>query len=304
MRYNKIVLAGGSGCIGTVLAEDFKPICEEIIILSRHPHPAKDNIKTIVWDAKTTGDWVPQLDGADMLINLTGKSVNCRYTPANKQAIIDSRLSSIAALGKAIALLPTKPKLFINITSATIYRHAEDRPQDEFNGEYGKGFSVEVCKAWETMFFAQAPEVRKVALRMAIVLSLNDGAFPRYLNLTKFGLGGIQGNGNQRISWIHEREISNMINFVFRREDLQGIFNASAPEPLSNKDFTKALRQRLGIPFGFPATKWMLEIGTALAGTETELILKSRWVLPTRLLREGYVFKFATFQESINDILK
>ena len=304
MLYKKIVLAGGSGCIGTVLAEDFKNHCEEIIILSRKPHPAKDNIKTIVWDARNTGEWLNYLEGADMLINLTGKSVNCRYNDKNKQAIFNSRLLSIAVLGKAIEQLETKPKLFLNITSATIYRHAEDRPQDEFDGEYGSGFSVDVCKAWEKIFFEQASEVRKIALRMAIVLSLKDGALPRYLKLTKCGLGGIQGNGQQMISWIHEQEISNIIEFLFQRDNLQGVFNASAPQPLSNKHFMKTLRQQLNMPFGLPATKWMLEIGTALAGTEAELILKSRWVLPTRLLREGYMFKFPAFQNALQHLLE
>ena len=239
-----------------------------------------------------------------MLVNLCGKNVNCRYTAKNREAIIQSRLLPTELLGKAIGEMENPPKLWINITSATIYRHAEDRYQDEINGEIGTGFSVEVCKAWENSFFnADTPQTRKIALRMGIVLGKSDGAFPRLLNLVKLGMGGKQGNGGQYVSWVHEQDAALSIEWLLLHKEIEGIINCTAPEPIKNYFLMQQIRKFYGIAFGLPATAWLLTIGAKIIGTETELILKSRWVKPTLLLNAGFKFKYPEIETAVRDIL-
>jgi len=300
MKYGKIILAGGNGYLGTVLAKHFSRLASEVIILSRKPQAAAGNIKTLLWDGQTMGDWATGLQGADLLVNLCGKNVNCRYTPKNRKEIISSRLIPTRLLGKVIKSLENPPKLWINITSATIYRHAEDRPQDELTGEIGDGFSIEVCKAWESSFFEnETPKTRKVALRMGIVLGLKDGAFPRLLNLVKLGMGGKQGNGEQYVSWVHELDAAGSIEWLLNHNEIEGIINCTAPEPIKNKVFMRSIRKAYGIGFGLPAPAWLLAIGAKIIGTETELILKSRWVKPRRLLNNGFEFKYAKIDDAV-----
>jgi len=305
MKYSKIVLAGGNGYLGHVLAKHFSPITDKIIILSRKAQPAKGNIKTIVWDGKTVGDWTKALENADLLVNLCGKNVNCRYTTKNREEIIQSRLQPTALLGTMIKEMEAPPKLWINITSATIYRHAEDRYQDEISGEIGTGFSVEVCKAWENCFFeTSTPKTRKIALRMGIVLGKADGAFPRLLNLVKAGMGGKQGNGEQYVSWVHEQDAARSIEWLLQQEEINRIINCTAPNPVKNHALMLQIRKTYCISFGLPAPAWLLAIGAKIIGTETELILKSRWVKPTLLLNGGFEFKYPTIELAIEDILK
>lgn len=303
MLYNKIVIAGGSGYIGSVLSEYFKSISREIVILSRRFKPKVDNIRTVTRELPDLNRWKDELEGIDLLINLTGKNVNCRYNDKNKFEILNSRLDAVKALGKCIDGLNVKPKLWVNVCSATIYRHAEDMPQDEFVGEFGDSFSEQVCKEWEKVFFDQKDGVRKVALRTAIVLGMGGGAFPQYLKLAKYGLGGKQGNGRQKISWIHEQEIAHIIEFLYQNEHLSGVFNASAPEVVDNNCFMQLIRQKLGAKFGLPANKLFLKIGAFFMKTETELILKSRWVLPTRLLNERYIFKYPLLKDALDNLV-
>ncbi|HWV71507.1 MAG TPA: TIGR01777 family oxidoreductase [Pseudosphingobacterium sp.] len=304
MKYKKIVLAGGNGYLGSVLTAYFKPITEEIIILSRRHRAQKENVKTIVWDGKTAGDWKDYLGAADMLINLCGKNVNCRYTKKNQEEIISSRITPTKLIGTIIETMENPPKLWINITSATIYRHAEDRPQDEDTGEIGYGFSIDVCRQWEDVFFkATTPDTRKVALRMGIVFGKQDAAFPRLLNLVKCGLGGKQGDGQQYVSWVHEQDAARSIDWIMQHDGLAGIINCTAPEPVKNEILMSTLRKAYGVPFGLPSPAWMLELGAWLIGTETELILKSRWVVPQRLLASGYTFLFPKVEHAVKDIL-
>lgn len=303
MRYSKIVLAGGQGYMGQVLTQHFKDKSEQIIVLSRRPRPYQGNVQTLVWDAQHPGKWVGQIDGADLLVNLCGKNVNCRYTPANKKEIIDSRVLPTTLLGQVITTMPHPPKLWINVTSATIYRHADDRPQDEETGEIGQGFSVDVCQQWEESFFAAStPHTRKVALRMGMVLGKSDGVFPRLKNLVRIGMGGKQGNGRQKIAWIHEMDMARIMEWLMEHP-LDGVVNATAPEAISNQAFMQTLRTACGVPFGLPMPQWLLEVGAVVIGTETELILKSRWVKPQRLLLTGYPFLFPTISSAINDIV-
>ncbi len=300
MKYNKIVLAGGNGYIGTVLAEYYKTIAKEVVILSRRFQPTVGNVKTLVWDGKQEGEWVNELEDTDLLVNLCGKNVNCRYTEKNKQEIISSRVDPTNLLNNMVLKLQHPPKLWINVTSATIYRHAEDHPQDELNGEIGHGFSVDVCRAWENAFFkVNTAHTRKIALRMGIVFGKHDGVFPRLLNLVKFGLGGQQGNGQQYVSWIHEDDIAQITEWLLEHPEVNGIINATAPTPIKNAEQMQLIRSIYGKRLGLPAPKWLLAIGALLIGSETELILKSRWVVPARLIEAGYVFKVADIKDAI-----
>ena len=305
MKYQKIILAGGNGYLGNVLAEFYRPLASEIIILSRKAGASNGNVRTLIWDGKNEGDWATELENSDLLINLCGKNVNCRYNTKNKQAILDSRIDPTGLLGKVIAKLKHPPGLWINAASATIYRHAEDRPQDEFTGEIGEGFSVDICKAWESLFFSfETPKTRKVALRIGIVFGKSDGVFPRLLNLAKIGLGGQQGNGRQYVSWIHEQDLAAITDWLLDHPGIDGAINAVSPMPIQNAAQMQIIRQVYGMPFGLPAPEWLLKIGSVVIGTETELILKSRWVLPKRLLDGGFKFKYPGMKEAVEECLE
>lgn len=286
------------------MADYYRDKADEIIILSRKGKAAEDNSKTLVWNGRTEGNWASELEDADLLINLCGKNVNCRYTQANRDEIVASRVLPTALLNRVVAKLQKPPKLWINLSSATIYRHAEDRPQDEETGDIGYGFSIDVCKIWEKTFFeVEIPQTRKVALRMGIVLGRHDGAFARLLNLVKCGMGGPQGDGKQYISWVHEHDAAKCSEWILQHPNLNGAINCTAPVPLKNAEFMACLRKAYGIPFGLPSPAWFLQMGAAIIGTETELILKSRWVLPKRLLDSGYQFQFTEAEHAIKDIL-
>lgn len=304
MKYQRIVLAGGSGFLGKAIAAQFKDQAAEIFILSRRPAPDEGNIKTLVWDARTEGDWADALQGADVLVNLCGENVNCRYTEKNKAEIFSSRLEPTDLLNRVLSRLKNPPPVFINITSATIYRDADDRPQDEATGEIGDGFSVAVCKAWEKTFFTPAiTGVRKVALRMGIVLGKSDSAFPRLRNLVKMGLGGHQGSGRQMVSWIHEQDAAQIVEWVARHPEVDGVLNCTAPSPVTNRAMMEIIRKACHRGFGLPCPAWLLEIGAAIIGTETELVLKSRWVVPAQLLKLGYRFKYPQLKAAVDECL-
>lgn len=297
----KVILAGGSGFIGQILSKHFRAKGDEVIILTRHPHPTNNGVLQVAWDAQNLGNWISYLEKSDILINLTGKSVNCRYTAQNKKEIFASRLNATRVLGQALQLLAQPPKIWINAASATIYRHAEDGPQDEFTGELGTGFSVEVCQQWEETFFSQeTPGIRKIGLRLAIVLGKNGGVIPYFRNLATFGLGGKQGNGQQYFSWVHEQDLTGIIDFLIDDPELEGIFNVSAPNPVPNYAFMRALRQVTKVNYGLHTPEWLLALGARFIGTETELILKSRWVVPTRLLHAGYSFTVPNIREALS----
>jgi len=292
----KVVLAGGSGFVGTYLEKKFRHLGYEVAILSRTPGH-------ISWDQREAV--IDALEEAELLINLAGRSVNCRYNEANKKEILTSRTETTALLGEALLACSSPPPLWINSSTATIYRHAEDRPMTEESGEIGSGFSVDVAKAWEQTFFSyKLPATRQAALRIAIVLGKDGGVMTPYRNLTRFGLGGVQGPGTQRFSWIHIEDLYQIIRFLQERSDLSGVFNCSSPHPVTNRQLMEQLRSAMGASFGLPSPRWMLELGARLIHTETELILKSRWVLPERLVREGYTFQFAQLDEALHDILQ
>lgn len=289
----KAVIAGGTGFIGSYLTEKYKRLGYRVYIISRQHGDIQWNDESGIRRA---------LDGAKLLINLAGKSVNCRYNEANKREIFNSRTETTEILGHAIEHCKQPPELWINASTATIYRHAEDRPMTEAGGEIGSGFSVEVAKAWEQSFFSfHLPNTRQVALRIAIVLG-NGGVMEPYRNLVKYRLSGKQGNGRQMFSWIHIEDLYRTMRFMQHRDELEGVFNASSPAPVTNKVWMKTLRQSLNRRAGLPAAKWMLKTGAILLRTEPELILKSRWVLPERLEQEGFRFRYPTVGHALSEL--
>jgi len=302
----KIVIPGGSGFIGQVLAKHFVTQGDEVIILTRGAAKEKDGIKYLQWDGINLEDhWAQTFEGADAIINMAGRTVNCRYNEKNKQQIYDSRLFSTEVIGKAIVACKTPPKLWVNAGSATIYRHALDRPMDEATGEVGSGFSVDVCQKWEATFQRmETPYTRKLMLRIAIVIGRESGgALEPLMNLVKYGLGGTQGKGNQYVSWVHEQDVVNAVEWLMKHEEVTGIVNVASANPVPNKQFMKTLRQVMKRPFGLPATRWMLEIGAWVIGTETELILKSRRVVPGRLQEMGFELQYPTLKEALVEII-
>lgn len=294
--HKKVVLAGGTGFIGKFLEERFKSLGYEVHIISRQEQHISWNDHKGIVDA---------IDHAEMLINLAGKSVDCRYNEKNKKEIFSSRTETTRTLGEALEKCDNPPSLWINSSTATIYRHAEDRPMTEEKGEIGTGFSVDVAKEWESAFFSfQLPRTRQAALRIAIVLGPGGGVMTPFKNLVRFGLGGVQGPGNQMFSWIHIEDIFGIIMFLREREELSGVFNCASPHPVTNRELMAQLRKTMNVKLGLPSPKWLLEIGAVMIKTETELILKSRWVIPDRLERAGYGFKYKEIDKALAHILK
>ncbi len=289
----KVVIPGGSGQVGTLLARRLHADKHEVVVLSRTPASAP--WRTVVWDARRLGEWKGEIEGADAVINMAGRSVNCRYSAANRQTTLESRVDSTRVIGEAIASAQCPPRVWLQASTATIYAHRYDAPNDEETGLLGGTepnvpetwrFSIDVARAWErALDEAQTPQTRKVALRSAMTMSADrGGVFDALLRLVRFGLGGRAGDGRQYVSWIHGEDFVRAIYWLLAHDSVIGPVNLSAPNPLPNAAFMRAIRQAWGLPLGLPATKWMLEIGAALLGTETELILKSRRVVPTRLL--------------------
>ncbi|WP_062062146.1 TIGR01777 family oxidoreductase [Aquimarina longa] len=287
----KMIIASGTGFLGKILIEYFQSKVDTITVLTRGKSRIENNIQFIHWDAKTLGDWTKELDDADILINMSGRSVDCKYTKKNKDLILNSRVQSTAILGEAIGRCKNPPKIWINSSTATIYRHSIDKEMDETNGEIGTGFSVKVAILWEKIFFKQqTPKTRKIALRTSIVLGKNGGALQPILQLTKLGFGGKQGNGNQRISWIHQTDFARSLEFIINNTQIKGVINIVSPKPITNAMFMKTLRKVIKSPFGIPLSKPLLKLGAEIIRTEPELILKSRNVIPKKLENNGFKF--------------
>jgi hypothetical protein len=299
MTGRRIVVAGASGFVGRYLSARFIESGDTVATIGRSGADA------------TWGDPAAiqsLLDGADILINLAGKSVNCRYTRRNMASIFSSRLLTTAELGEAVQAVAQPPKVWFNASTATIYRHADDHPMTDETGEIGSGFSVNVATAWEREFFAHPRDgVRQIALRMAIVLGEGSALTPLVM-LTRFGFGGSQFGGKtrgarQRFSWVHIEDVHRAIEFLVSAPDLGDTVNVSSPNPVENRDLMATLRRVLGVRAGIPLFGWMLEAGAFAIRTETELLLKSRWVVPTRLLAAGFEFEFPTLEAALRDIL-
>jgi uncharacterized protein len=316
MKNKTIIIAGGSGFICQALTERWGRE-NRIVILGRQAANVGNNacgrqklsaakgyhVTYWRWDGEhVEKHWAEAIDGCDLVINLAGRSVNCRYTSDNRREILDSRLNSTKAIGQAIRAATVPPKVWINAASATIYRHAEDRPQDEYTGEVGDDFSMRVCKVWErTLFEERTPFTRKIALRTAITLG-DGGVLVPYRRLVRWGLGGRQGSGRQMYSWVHIEDLARAVEWFFEHPDLEGEYNITAPKPVTNSAFMAALRDSLGRRFGLPAPAWLLKLGAILIGTETELLLKSRWVLPAKLEKSGFVFAYPELEDALSSL--
>ncbi len=310
----RIVIPGGSGQVGTILARHLHASGHKVTVLSRSPKPAP--WMSVRWDGRTLDPrWTQTLEGADAVIHLSGRSVNCRYNPANRRQIIDTRVVPTLLLGQAIKQAKQPPRVWMNASTSTFYRHALDRPQDEFTGELGGSepgapgtwnFSIDVARRWEEAFYAPAtPATRKVALRSSMTMSPDaGGVFSVLLGLVRFGLGGTQGSGRQFVSWIHDLDYCRAIDYLLAHDDISGAVNLTAPNPLPNREFMRALRQAWGMPIGLPSTAWMLEIGAFFLRTETELILKSRRAIPTLLLNHSFQFQYPHWPQAAVELVE
>jgi NAD dependent epimerase/dehydratase family enzyme len=317
----RAVIAGASGFIGGVLQRELLAEGYEVALIGRSASAAR-------WNDEAAIDAV--VDGASLLINLAGKSVNCRYTERNRAELRRSRVDTTHELMRSVSRVASPPPLWLNSSTATIYRHAEDRPQTESTGEIGTGFSVSIATAWEDAFFGgELPKTRRVALRMAIVLG-RGGALAPLERVARLGLGGTQHDGwwfrslfgsaarrragvwhekrgtkgLQKFSWVHIDDVVAIVRFIRDRPNITGVVNVSAPEPSDNRRLMALLRRNVGAPVGLPAFRWMLEPAMWVLRTETELILKSRWVLPERLQNAGYVFRHSTLEHALDDLAR
>ena len=309
----KIVIPGGTGQIGLILSRAFSATGDEVVVLSRNP-TAHSACRIVQWDGKTHCGWTKELENADVVINLAGRSVNCRYGKENRREIIDSRVDSVRAVGAAIQTAKPPPRVWLQAGTATIYAHRFDEANDEFTGVIGGNemnapetwrFSIDVAKAWEAGVkeCAPLPSTRTVIMRSAMTMSPDRGGiFAHLLGLVRLGLGGRAGNGRPFVSWIHEFDFVRAVRFLIDNDDLAGVVNICAPNPLPNSEFMRELRRAWGIKIGLPASSLMLEIGAFFMRTETELILKSRRVVPTRLLKHGFEFRFPNWSHAAEEL--
>lgn len=307
----KLIIPGGSGFLGRVLANWFAKRGWDVVVLTRTPAADKGPARSVVWDGASLGDWAGEFEGAYAVVNMAGRSVNCRYHARNRRQMLDSRLDSTRVIGEALARCGKPPAVWLNSSTATIYKHSYDQAMDEATGIIGAtseardAFSIEIATAWERVFKeAPKPATRKVALRTAMVLGAGGGVFKFLARLARFGLAGTLAGGQQFVSWIHEIDFCRAVEWLIDRQDFSGPVNVAAPNPVTNREMMRCLRQVVGMPIGLPATRWMLEIGTFLLRTEPELVIKSRRVVPARLLEAGFEFRFPEMQPAMQDLVQ
>jgi uncharacterized protein (TIGR01777 family) len=309
----KIVIPGGSGQVGTMVARAFHAEGHDVVVLSRHPGSMPWRV--VEWDGVHLGAWTAELDEADVLLNLTGRSVNCRYTAANRREIVDSRVQSTRVLGQALAALHRPPRVWLQASTATIYAHRYDAANDEATGIIGGDevdapdtwrFSIDVARAWEQAFDdVQAPVTRKVTLRSAMTMRADrGGVFDALLALVRRGQGGRIGDGRQFMSWVHEQDFIGSVRWLIAHDEIDGIVNIASPNPVPNDEFMRVLREAWGIRVGLPTFAWMLEIGALFLRTESELVLKSRRVVPRRLAESGFVFAYPHWPDAARDLCR
>ena len=308
----KIVLLGGTGQLGNILKRAFQARGDQVVVLSRG---AANVPGAIEWDARTLGPWAEQIDGSDVVINLAGRSVNCRYTEENLRLMMDSRVDSTRVTGLAIERAKRPPRLWLQMSTATLYAHRFDAPNDEATGLIGGDEpgvpslwrrSIEIAQAWErAQGEASTPHTRKVLVRSTMVTSPDrGGVFDVLLGLTRRGLGGPIAGGRQFVSWVHDRDFARALTFLIEHEELEGPVNVAAPEPLPQREFMAAIQEAWGARIALPATAWMVAIGAVFMRTETELILKSRRVVPGRLLQAGFRFEFPEWPAAARDLVQ
>ena len=307
------MIPGGSGELGHLLTEAFARGGHEVVVLTRDPRADVGRARAVAWDGASVGPWAQELDGADVVANVAGRSVNTRYSEANRKEIMASRVESTRAVGRAIAACASPPRTWLQPSTATIYAHRYDAPNDERTGVIGGDepgvpeswrFRIDGARAWErALDEAETPATRKVAMRAAIVMSpRRGGAFDVLLGLVRRGLGGRAGDGRQYVSWLHHEDFTRAVLWLVEHEEIAGPVNLAAPNPLPQEEFMRALRDAWGIRIGLPATRWMLEVGAFFLRTETELILKSRRVVRGLLLEAGFEFGHPSWPEAARDL--
>ena len=307
------VLAGGSGQIGAVLARAFRAGGDDVVVLSRGASCLATDLRVVPWDGRTLGAWAREVDGADIVVNLAGRTVNCRYSEANLRAMLCSRVESTRVVGEAIAAAVRPPRVWLQSSTATLYAHRFDAPSDERTGILGGSEpgvpqhwarSVAIATRWEeTLFAAATPRTRRVALRSALTLSPDKGGiFDTLLGLVRKGIGGTCGNGRHWVSWIHEADFARALRFLIERDDLDGAANICAPKAAPYRDFMRELHRAWGMPIGLPAPALLLELGAVFLRTETELVLKIRHVVPSRLLAAGFAFEHPEWPAAARDL--
>ncbi|MFE6647147.1 epimerase [Nocardioides sp. NPDC057772] len=310
----KIVIPGGTGQVGGVLRRAWSTRGHEVVVLSRHPEELEDGVRHRLWDGRTIGPWAEEIEGSDVVVNLAGRTVSCRYTDANLKQMMDSRVESTRVVGEAIARAADPPQTWLQMSTATIYAHRFDAPNDEATGIIGGDepdvpdyweFSTRIAKSWEAEQAAAAtPHTRKVALRSAMVMSPDKGGvLDVLLTMARLGLGGPVAGGQQFVSWIHERDFVRACDLLIARSDICGPVNMAAPGSLPQRDLMRILRTEAGMPIGLPATSWMAEIGAWVMRSDTELLLKSRRVAPGRLLEAGFEFELPEWEAAARDLV-
>jgi uncharacterized protein len=310
----KVVMPGGSGQVGAILTRSFARAGHEVVVLSRGGN-APAGARAVRWDGRSLGPWAAEVDGADVVVNLAGRSVDCRYSAANRRAIMDSRVESTRAVGDAIAAAASPPRVWLQASTATIYAHRFDAPNDERTGVLGGDepdapetwrFSIDVARAWEAAALEAPtpPGTRLVLLRSAMVMSPDrGGVFDKLLRLVRLRLGGAAAGGGQYVSWIHHDDFARAADWLIASDDVSGPVNVAAPNPLPNREFMRELREAWGTRIGLPATRPMLEAGALLMRTETELVLKSRRVVPGTLLDRGFEFEHPDWPDAARDLV-
>ncbi|NRD59294.1 MULTISPECIES: TIGR01777 family oxidoreductase [Corallococcus] len=308
----KVVIPGGTGQVGALLARAFTARGDDVVLISRG---GRGEARTVSWDGRTLGDWAKEVDGADAVINLAGRSVNCRYSEENLRQMMDSRVDSTRVVGQAIQQASKPPRVWLQMSTATLYAHRMDAPNDEATGLIGGDEpgvpaywkrSIDIALAWErTLAEANTPHTRKVALRTAMVMSPDkEGIFDVLLGLTRRGLGGPAGSGRQYVSWIHGQDFVRAVQLLLERDDLDGPVNLAAPNPLPQRELMAKLREAAHVSVGLPAAKWMLEVGAFFMRTDTELLLKSRRVVPGRLLDAGFTFEYPDWGTAVTNLVE
>jgi uncharacterized protein (TIGR01777 family) len=305
------VIAGGSGFLGHAILEKYRDTNAKIVVLTRKEvsaaltaAPRYKNVSYVHWDAATPGDWMAALEGSTAVINLVGRSVNCRYTERNKEEIIASRVNATRILGYAIKVIARPPKVWINIGSAAIFGDTGEALKDEDSG-VGEGFSAEVCKRWEAAFYnIRTPFTRKVLFRMGLVFQRGEGLLKPFSRMARLGLAGKMGAGEQYVSWIHEEDFTSLVATAITKDDWTGVINGVSPYPVKNKDFLRALRTAYGIPWGLPQPAFMLKIGALLIGTEAELLLSGRRVVSRILEEKNFRFNYPLLEDALGQLIK
>lgn len=304
MNPKRIVIAGGSGFIGSALAREFSGRGFEVAVLTRSPGQRTDSVKEVEWDGVHLGEWIAQLDGAEAVINLAGKTINCPHTPENLLQITTSRVNPVKTIAAAIGHVKVPPRVWVQASAVGFYGDTADVARDE-SSPGGNDTLADVCRQWEAAFTAvKVPQTRKVTLRIGFVLGRDGGALPLLSKMTKWFLGGAAGSGRQYLSWIHLADLTAMFVAAVANEKLSGTFNAVSPRAVTNAQFMRELRRTLHRPWSPPAPKFAVKLGARLMGSEPTLALVSQRCVPKKFQASGFQFKFTDLSSALSDLFR